>query len=85
MLHNPSHLEAVNPVVMGKARSKQQGLRDGAFSFDENKEFGADVVSVVLHGDGAISGQGVNQECVSIVYQIFLEFQISFNKNNPFR
>lgn len=84
MVHNPSHLEAVNPVVLGKARSKQQSLRDGAFSVDEEKEFGTDVLSVVLHGDAvsgiskstkidkkhsifwfqAISGQGVNQECL---------------------
>lgn len=55
MVHNPSHLEAVNPVVLGKARSKQQSLRDGAFSVDEEKEFGTDVLSVVLHGD-AVSG-----------------------------
>lgn len=51
MVHNPSHLEAVNPVALGKARSKQQSLRDGAFSVDEDKEFGTDVLSVVLHGD----------------------------------
>lgn len=64
MLHNPSHLEAVNPVAMGKTRSKQQCLRDGAFNDDQNKEFGSDVVNVVLHGDAAISGQGINQECL---------------------
>ena len=68
MLHNPSHLEAVNPVAMGKARSKQQSLRDGAFNDDQNKEFGSDVVSVLLHGDAAISGQGINQECLMMAY-----------------
>lgn len=62
MLHNPSHLEAVNPVATGKARSKQQSLRDGAFNDDHAKEFGSDVINVVLHGDAAISGQGINQE-----------------------
>lgn len=46
MLHNPSHLEAVNPVSMGKTRSKQQTHRDGAFSGDEQKQFGSNVINV---------------------------------------
>lgn len=46
MLHNPSHLEAVNPVSMGKTRSKQQTLRDGAFSSDAPKHFGSNVINV---------------------------------------
>lgn len=36
MLHNPSHLEAVNPVSMGKARSKQQTNGDGAYGNENN-------------------------------------------------
>ncbi|XP_031631638.1 probable 2-oxoglutarate dehydrogenase E1 component DHKTD1 homolog, mitochondrial [Contarinia nasturtii] len=62
MLHNPSHLEAVNPVSMGKTRSKQQTLHDGAFSDDAEKQFGSNVINVQLHGDAAFSGQGINQE-----------------------
>lgn len=46
MLHNPSHLEAVNPVSMGKTRSKQQTHCDGAFSSDSNKSFGSNVINV---------------------------------------
>lgn len=46
MLHNPSHLEAVNPVSMGKARSKQQTARDGAFSDDAQKPFSTSVLNV---------------------------------------
>lgn len=46
MLHNPSHLEAVNPVSMGKARSKQMTSRDGAFSDDKAKEFSNSVLNV---------------------------------------
>lgn len=68
MLPNPSHLEAVNPVVMGKTRSKQQSLCDGAFNDDKEKLFGSDAVSVILHGDAAISGQGINQECLMMAY-----------------
>lgn len=68
MLNNPSHLEAVNPVAMGKTRSKQQSLRDGAFNDDLAKEFGSDAINVVFHGDAAIAGQGVNQECLMMAY-----------------
>lgn len=68
MLPNPSHLEAVNPVVMGKARSKMQCQRDGAFNDDQTKLFGTNVMNVILHGDAAIAGQGINQECVMMAY-----------------
>jgi len=51
---NPSHLEAVDPVVLGKARAKQM-QRDDA----ERKE----VLSLLLHGDAAFSGQGLVAEC----------------------
>jgi probable 2-oxoglutarate dehydrogenase E1 component DHKTD1 len=68
MLNNPSHLEAVNPVSMGKTRSKQQSLRDGAFNDDHAKDFGSDVINVQFHGDAAIAGQGVNQECLMMAY-----------------
>ncbi|RFU12700.1 2-oxoglutarate dehydrogenase E1 component [Rhodobacteraceae bacterium W635] len=50
---NPSHLEAVNPVVLGKARAKQDQLND--------KERRA-VLPVLLHGDAAFAGQGVVAE-----------------------
>lgn len=47
---NPSHLEAVNPVVAGKVRAKQDDMKDG----DRSK-----VMGILLHGDAAFSGQGV--------------------------
>jgi 2-oxoglutarate dehydrogenase E1 component len=50
---NPSHLEAVNPVVLGKARAKQDQLNDE----DRTK-----VLSILLHGDAAFAGQGVISE-----------------------
>lgn len=50
---NPSHLEAVNPVVLGKVRAKQTQRND-----TERKE----VVGVLLHGDAAFAGQGVVPE-----------------------
>ncbi|MBZ0122583.1 MAG: 2-oxoglutarate dehydrogenase E1 component, partial [Roseovarius sp.] len=50
---NPSHLEAVNPVVLGKVRAKQDQWHDA----DRTK-----VLPVLLHGDAAFAGQGVVAE-----------------------
>ncbi|MEM9779251.1 MAG: 2-oxoglutarate dehydrogenase E1 component, partial [Pseudomonadota bacterium] len=54
---NPSHLEAVNPVVIGKARAKQQQLNDTERTA---------VLPVLLHGDAAFAGQGVVAECFGL-------------------
>ncbi|EYD76472.1 2-oxoglutarate dehydrogenase E1 component [Rubellimicrobium mesophilum DSM 19309] len=54
---NPSHLEAVNPVVLGKARAKQDQHGDP----DRTR-----VLSVLLHGDAAFAGQGVVAECFGL-------------------
>jgi 2-oxoglutarate dehydrogenase E1 component len=54
---NPSHLEAVNPVVLGKVRAKQDQLTDT----DRSK-----VLPILLHGDAAFAGQGVVAECFGL-------------------
>ncbi|CTQ49019.1 2-oxoglutarate dehydrogenase E1 component [Jannaschia donghaensis] len=54
---NPSHLEAVNPVVLGKVRAKQDQLGD-----TERRK----VAGVLLHGDAAFAGQGVVAECFAL-------------------
>ncbi|WP_137699665.1 2-oxoglutarate dehydrogenase E1 component [Marimonas lutisalis] len=54
---NPSHLEAVNPVVLGKVRAKQDQLNDP----DRTA-----VIPVLLHGDAAFAGQGVVAECFGL-------------------
>ncbi len=54
---NPSHLEAVNPVVIGKVRAKQDQLGD------TNRE---KVLPILLHGDAAFAGQGVVAECFAL-------------------
>lgn len=54
---NPSHLEAVNPVVLGKARAKTDQLKD-----DERTS----VIPILLHGDAAFAGQGVVAECFAL-------------------
>uniref|UniRef100_A0A182P7W8 Transketolase-like pyrimidine-binding domain-containing protein n=1 Tax=Anopheles epiroticus TaxID=199890 RepID=A0A182P7W8_9DIPT len=62
MLHNPSHLEAVNPVSMGKARAKQLAHADGPYDALGTKR--SSVLNVQVHGDAAFPGQGINQECL---------------------
>ena len=54
---NPSHLEAVNTVVLGKVRAKQQ-LRG-----DEDRK---QVVGILLHGDAAFAGQGLVAETLDL-------------------
>ena len=55
---NPSHLEIVNPVVLGKSRAKQWQLRD----IDAR----ASVLPILIHGDAAFAGQGVVAECFAM-------------------
>lgn len=66
LLNNPSHLEAVNPVSMGKARSKQLQLKEGDYSLDGNSRMGDKVLNIQIHGDAAFTGQGVNQETLML-------------------
>ncbi len=54
---NPSHLEAVNPVVLGQTRAKQ------FFHQDLKRQ---KVVPVLIHGDAAFAGQGVVAECFAM-------------------
>ena len=54
---NPSHLEAVNPVVLGQTRAKQYFHKD-----KERKK----VIPILIHGDAAFAGQGVVAECFAM-------------------
>ncbi len=54
---NPSHLEFVNPVVEGRVRSKQDRKKDGQRTR---------VVPLLIHGDAAFIGQGVNTEALNL-------------------
>jgi 2-oxoglutarate dehydrogenase E1 component len=53
---NPSHLEAVDPVAIGRARAKQARIGEGSR---------AKILSIVLHGDAAFAGQGVWAETLN--------------------
>ncbi len=58
LVSNPSHLEAVNPVAMGRARAKQAriGGEDGVRK----------VLPLVIHGDAAFAGQGMTAETLNL-------------------
>jgi 2-oxoglutarate dehydrogenase E1 component len=60
---NPSHLEAVDPVVMGRVRAKQQRL---AGSGENNQGGERKVVPVMVHGDSAFAGQGMLAEVLNL-------------------
>ena len=67
---NPSHLEIVNPVVLGKARAKQafdireanKGVPESRWAMDRSK-----VMPLLIHGDAAFAGQGVVAECFALM------------------
>jgi len=54
---NPSHLEAVNPVVQGYARAKADNLYDKDYS---------KVLPILIHGDAAVAGQGIVYEVIQM-------------------
>ncbi|WP_455474129.1 2-oxoglutarate dehydrogenase E1 component [Bartonella sp. B30(2025)] len=62
LLANPSHLEIVDPVVIGKARAKQDQLmgptRTDVIPLSERSK----ILPLLIHGDAAFAGQGVIQE-----------------------
>ncbi|XP_016904834.1 2-oxoadipate dehydrogenase complex component E1 isoform X2 [Apis cerana] len=66
MLRNPSHLEAVNPVSMGKTRGIMQAVKDGAYNEDINTQWSDKVLNIQIHGDAAYAAQGVDQECLAL-------------------
>ncbi len=81
---NPSHLEIVNPVVAGSVYAHQ--VRRGAEGKDK-------VLAVLLHGDAAVAGQGVNQEMLNFAQtrgfgtggtvHIVVNNQIGFTTSDP--
>lgn len=62
LANNPSHLEVVNPIVLGKTRAEQETTDSaGKASYDHNKS-----LAVLIHGDSAMPGQGVVYESLNL-------------------
>ncbi|XP_027694552.1 probable 2-oxoglutarate dehydrogenase E1 component DHKTD1, mitochondrial isoform X1 [Vombatus ursinus] len=66
MLPNPSHLEAVNPVAVGKTRGRQQSQLDGDYSTDSSAQPGDKVMCLQVHGDASFCGQGIVPETFTL-------------------
>ncbi len=91
---NPSHLESVDPVVMGKARAKQDQLFGRARGEIVPQEERAKVMPLLLHGDAAFAGQGVIAEILCLsglrghrvagTLHVIINNQIGFTTNPRF-
>jgi 2-oxoglutarate dehydrogenase E1 component len=66
IVSNPSHLEAVDPVAMGRARAKQTRRGADGPVVDRSREALNKVWPIVMHGDAAFAGQGILAETLNL-------------------
>jgi len=84
LMFNPSHLEFINPVVMGSIRARQERQAQGDRDY---------AVPVIIHGDAAFAGQGTVMETLSMSQtrahmvggsiHVILNNQVGFTTSNP--
>ena len=66
LVSNPSHLEAVDPVALGRARAKQARITAELGLHDGGKVGKRQVLPLVIHGDAAFAGQGILAETLNM-------------------
>lgn len=66
LLPNPSHLEAVSPMVCGKARGKELSKRVGSYGSSTVLESASPILPIQVHGDASFAGQGVVMELLNM-------------------
>jgi len=66
LVSNPSHLEAVDPVAMGRARAKLTRHGVSGAQIDRSRETLNKVWAIVMHGDAAFAGQGIWAETLNL-------------------
>uniref|UniRef100_A0A2L2Y0C6 Putative 2-oxoglutarate dehydrogenase E1 component DHKTD1, mitochondrial n=2 Tax=Parasteatoda tepidariorum TaxID=114398 RepID=A0A2L2Y0C6_PARTP len=66
LLPNPSHLEAISPVVAGYARSRLQTMKAADYSEQSDSNIKYPVLPIQVHGDASFSGQGVVMETLAV-------------------
>jgi 2-oxoglutarate dehydrogenase E1 component len=66
LVSNPSHLEAVDPVAMGRARAKQTRHGVHGPTIDRSQKILNEVWTIVMHGDAAFAGQGIWAETLNL-------------------
>src|SRR5216683_4216083 len=66
LVSNPSHLEAVDPVAMGRARAKQTRHGVDGPIVDRSRQTLNKVWTIVMHGDAAFAGQGIWAETLNL-------------------